>query len=99
MHISCLRHDADRKCADCKTEFPFKSLVNLKRPRKEDESSNQLIDKDDEEAKESDTKRRKLDEATQQKRTVFPSLKSDEAAANLEKFIKEHKSKQERINN
>jgi hypothetical protein len=40
MHISCLRHDADRKCADCKTEFPFKSLVNLKRPRKDDDSAN-----------------------------------------------------------
>jgi hypothetical protein len=36
MHISCLRHEADRKCADCKTEFPFKSLVNLKRPHRED---------------------------------------------------------------
>lgn len=31
MHLSCLRHNADRKCYECKTEFPAKDLYKLKR--------------------------------------------------------------------
>jgi hypothetical protein len=31
MHLECLRLVADRKCYDCKTEFPIKDLYNLKR--------------------------------------------------------------------
>jgi hypothetical protein len=93
MHISCLRHEADRKCADCKTEFPFKSLVNLKRPHREDGDQDHSLIDEDEEVKEKEAKRRKLNEEVTQKRSVFPSLKSDETALNLDKFIKDHKAK------
>ena len=31
MHLNCLRHNADRKCYECKTEFPIKDLYSLKR--------------------------------------------------------------------
>jgi hypothetical protein len=37
MHVQCLRHNADRKCYECKTEFPLKDLVSsLKRLHKEE---------------------------------------------------------------
>jgi hypothetical protein len=31
MHLRCLRHEADRKCRDCKYEFPARDLYNIKK--------------------------------------------------------------------
>jgi hypothetical protein len=95
MHVSCLRHNADRKCIECKTEFPLKDLVSLKRHQKEDTSNEATQERkeDSEEVVEGEKKRRRVD--SPEKRTVYMSIKSDQAALALDKYIKELKAKSE----
>ena len=48
MHVSCLRHNADRKCYDCKSEFPIRDLVSsLKRHQKEESKNENSHQSDD----------------------------------------------------
>lgn len=102
MHVSCLRHNADRKCYECKTEFPLKDLVSLKRHQKEDakknegESTQERKEEEEDEDLQGLRKRRKLE--SPEKRTVFMSIKDDQTAINLDKYIKELKAKSEQIN-
>jgi len=64
MHLDCLRLVADRKCYDCKAEFPIKDLYNLKRTLNQANIDQQSTHIDDLEPL---SKRRKLDEETEEK--------------------------------
>jgi hypothetical protein len=61
MHVKCLRHEADRKCYECKSEFPLSDLVTyLKRHHKEENKSQEH--QSDEELDGVSKKRRKIEE-------------------------------------
>ena len=98
MHVSCLRHNADRKCYDCKTEFPIRDLVSsLKRHHKEDTKNEASHQSDDDQVIGSAKKRRKIDDesevAVENARKFLLSIKSDEVAIKLDKYIRELKAK------
>ena len=44
MHLICLRQNADRKCYECKREFPIKDIYSLKRATIEDVNDSQNKD-------------------------------------------------------
>ena len=102
----CLRHNADRKCYKCKTEFPNKDLINLKRPReeiKEDDDekakspTNQTIEESNNEEEGGPYKRMKISTPPPEKRTVYLSLKDDQTALKLESLVQSIKAKSESI--
>jgi hypothetical protein len=98
MHVSCLRHNADRKCYDCKTEFPLRDLVSsLKRHHKEESKNETSHQSDDEGVSGNAKKRRKIDEdqeaSVEPARKFLLSIKSDEVANKLDKYIRELKAK------
>lgn len=77
----------------------MKDLVNLKRHQKEEAgeaTQERKEEEEDEESLQGLRKRRKV--SSPEKRTVFMSLKSDQAALNLDKYIKDLKAKSEQIN-
>jgi len=103
MHVSCLRHNADRKCYDCKTEFPLRDLVSsLKRHHKEESKNETSHQSDDEGVSGNAKKRRKIDEdqeaSVEPARKFLLSIKSDEVANKLDKYIRELKAKNEQTN-
>ena len=96
MHLNCLRHNADRKCYECKTEFPIKDLYSLKRTLEQANSGDSAqIQDEEEDLVEPHNKRRKLDslEKVPEKRTVYLSIKSDESAYKLDELINHLKAK------
>lgn len=103
MHVECLRHNADRKCFDCKTEFPLKDFYKrtklqaeaLEREDSKQEGADMQVDDAEEGAIENKTKRMRLnsEEYVPAKRTCFPSLSDDKTANTLEAFIKQTKGR------
>jgi len=99
MHVSCLRHNADRKCYDCKTEFPLRDLVSsLKRHHKEESKNETSYQSDDDEGVSTNTKkRRKINEdqeaSIEPARKFLLSIKNDDVAIKLDKYIRELKAK------
>lgn len=87
MHLSCLRDIADRKCYECKTEFPIKDLYHIKRTHNQLEHSSTL-----EEVVEPVNKRRRIEDEPSEKRP-YPSIKSEELARKLEELVNHQKAK------
>ena len=87
MHLSCLREIADRKCYECKTEFPIKDLYHIKRTHNQLEHSSTL-----DEVIEPVGKRRRIDDEPSEKRP-YPSIRSEELARKLEEHVNHLKAK------
>ena len=100
MHVSCLRHNADRKCYDCKTEFPLRDLVSsLKRHHKEESKNETSHQSDNDDGSIGNAKkRRKIGEdqdvtVDTASRRFLLSIKNDDVAHKLDMYIRELRAK------
>lgn len=103
MHLTCLRQNADRKCYECKNEFPIKDIYSLKRATVEESSSTQNKDLGDLEKSvsiEQEESHRDLKRLKRDCKIVspYPSLMNMDTALKLDAYINDLKKQNEQFN-